>query len=153
MSTGADLAASGTTGSSRAAITEQGRRCVFVIADDLPRWLAANTAAVLGVALGAHGLIPLGPELPDAENSAHPGIGATPLPILTAAGDELPALRHKALELGIFVIDFNDAAQYSKTYDEYESRLLSGTRSYLGLALCGPKKPVLSITGNLRSLR
>jgi hypothetical protein len=140
-------------GTSRDPITEQGLRCVLVVAEELPRWLAANTTAVLGVALGAHQLIPAGPDLPDGEGSTHPGIGTTPLPVLTAPGEELSALRHKAMELGVFVIDFNDAARDSKTYDEYEGTLAGRSVSYLGLALYGPKKQVNSVAGNLRNLR
>jgi hypothetical protein len=140
-------------GVTREPITAGGRRCALVIAEELPRWLAANAAAVLGVALGAHGLIPVGPDLRDEAGSLHPGIGTTPLPVLTTRAEELPALRDKALELGIFVIDFNEAAHSSATYNEYEKKLRAMHMSYLGLALCGAKKQVLSVTGNLKSLR
>lgn len=140
-------------GATREPITAGGRRCTLVIADDLPRWLAANAAAALGVAMGAHGLIPVGPDLRDEAGSLHPGIGTTPLPVLTARAEELPALRDKALELGLSVIDFNDAAHASATYDEYEKHMLAKPVAYLGLALCGPKKQILSVTGNLRSLQ
>lgn len=140
-------------GRARASITAEGRRCALVVAEELPRWLAANTAAVMGVALGAHGLIPLGPDLPDATGSLHRGIGTTPLPVLTAQAQELPALREKALELDLFVIDFSTAAHESATYDEYEESLLSKPIGYLGLAMRGPKKSILSVTGNLRTLR
>jgi hypothetical protein len=57
------------------------------------------------------------------------------------------------MELGVFVIDFNDAARDSKTYDEYEGTLAGRSVSYLGLALYGPKKQVNSVAGNLRNLR
>lgn len=127
--------------------------CVLVLDDALPRWLAANTTAVLGVALGAHGLIQAGPELPDAEGVSHPGIGTRPLPVLTATREELPALRHKATESNITVIDFNDAARNSHSYDEYERNLLAEDTDYLGLALYGPRKAVKSLSGNLKSLR
>lgn len=127
--------------------------CVLVVDDALPRWLTANATAVLGVAVGAHGLVTAGPALPDSEGSWHPGIGTMPLPILSAPRDDLPAVRRKALEQDIMVIDFNDAAKESRVYDEYRERLLSGASGYLGLALIGRKKAVRSITGNLRSLR
>lgn len=128
-------------------------RCALVLADELPRWLAANSAAVLGVALAGHGLIPVGPDLLDMTAEKHPGIGTMPLPILTAPGDELPQLRRTAIERGIFVIDFNSAAHSSHTYDEYEKLLGDGPVNYLGLALHGARKAVTSVCGNLKSLR
>jgi hypothetical protein len=127
--------------------------CILVVDEALPRWLAANTTAVLGVALGAHGLIQAGPELSDADGCYHPGIGTMPLPVLAATRDELPALRFKATESHISVIDFNDAARSSRSYDEYEQQLLSGSVGYLGLALFGPRKAVKSLSGNLKSFR
>ncbi|MFC4563608.1 DUF2000 domain-containing protein [Nocardiopsis mangrovi] len=127
--------------------------CVLIVDDALPRWLAANTAAVLGVALGAHGLIGLGPELPDADGVLHPGIGDTPLPVLASPREGLPALRAKARESGLFVVDFNDAARLSRNYGEYKERLAAGSAGYLGLALHGSRKAVRSISGNLKSLR
>jgi hypothetical protein len=128
-------------------------RCILVLDDELPRWLAANATAVLGVALGGHGRIPLGPDLPDGSGDLHPGIGTVPLPILTAPAHELPALRRKALELGIFVVDFNGAAYQSKTYDQYQDLLGATELSYLGLGMHGSAKPLRSLTGNLRSLK
>ncbi|WP_242907203.1 DUF2000 domain-containing protein [Actinomadura terrae] len=128
-------------------------RCALVVAEELPRWLAANTTAVLGVALGAHGLIPAGPDLEDHEGGRHPGIGTVPLPVLAAPSGELAPLRLKALKLGIVVIDFNEAARNSRTYDEYEKRLSTEPIGYLGLALHGPKKAITSVSGNLKSLR
>lgn len=128
-------------------------RCVLIVDAELPRWLIANTTAVLGVAIGAHGRIPLGPNLRDHLDSHHPGIGMMPLPILAASAEELPSLRQKALGMDIFVIDFNTAALESHTYTEYEQRLLCGKVGYLGLALHGSAKALSSLTGNLRSLR
>jgi Protein of unknown function (DUF2000) len=73
-----------------------GTRCVLVVdkAVDkaLPPWLIANTTAVLSVALGAHGVILLGPETVDFNGEKHPGIGAMLLPILAAASTELSEL-------------------------------------------------------------
>lgn len=138
---------------SRGDVLPSNSRCVLVVADELPKWLAVNSAAILGVALAAHGLIPIGPDLLDASGVKHPGIGTTPLPILAAPGDELSQLRSTAIEKGIFVIDFNSAAHNSHTYDEYEKLLADEPVDYLGLALHGPKKAVTSVSGNLKSLR
>jgi hypothetical protein len=148
-------AADETGGSDAAAVTERvkGIRCVLVIDQDLPRWLTVNTAAVLGVALGGHGIVPMGPSLLDNGGSEHPGIGALPLPVLAAPGPELPALRQISLKSGLFVIDFNSAARDSREYPEYEQKLASAEPSYLGIAIHGSAKLVTSITGNLRSLR
>lgn len=127
--------------------------CVLVLDDELPRWLAANATAVLGVALGAHGLIQAGPELPDADGHYHRGIGTIPLPVLSSPREELPALHLKAIESNITVIDFNDAARNSRSYSEYEQQLLAEPVGYLGLALFGARKSVKSVSGNLKSLR
>ncbi|MHA6799833.1 DUF2000 domain-containing protein [Salinifilum ghardaiensis] len=126
---------------------------MLVIDEEIPRWLAANTTAVLGVALGAHGMIQAGPELQDVDGHYHPGIGTSPLPVLGASREELPALRLKAIESNITVIDFNDAARNSRSYGEYEQRLQVGPVGYLGLALFGARKAVKSVSGNLKSLR
>jgi hypothetical protein len=91
-------------------------RCVLVVDPEQPAWLTANTAAVLGVALGGHGLIPLGPGVADAQGEKHPGIGALPLPILAALAEKLPELRRKAQDVGLVVVDFNAAAHGSRTY-------------------------------------
>ncbi|WP_175454946.1 DUF2000 domain-containing protein [Actinopolyspora saharensis] len=124
-----------------------------MIDEELPRWLASNATAVLGVALGAHGLIQAGPELPDTDGHYHPGIGTTPLPVLASPREELPALRLKAINSNITVLDFNDAARNSRSYDEYEQKLLTESIGYLGLALFGARKAVKSVSGNLKSLR
>jgi hypothetical protein len=130
-----------------------GIRCVLVIDPDLPRWLIVNAAAVLGVAIGANGRVPLGPSVRDVRGSDHPGIGALPLPILAAPEVDLPLLRQKALSAGLFVVDFNSVARDSRVYPEYEKQLALSEPSYLGLAIHGDAKLVTSVTGNLRSLR
>ncbi len=76
-----------------------------------------------------------------------------PLPVLTAQREELSALRTKARELGLYVIDFNDAARQSRNYDEYKEKLSGKPVGYLGLALYGKKQAIRSIAGNLKSLR
>lgn len=130
-----------------------GTRCVLVVDRALPPWLIANTTAVLSVALGAHGAIPLGPETVDSNGEKHPGIGAMPLPILAAASTELPELRRKAHDSGLFVVDFNTAARDSRTYPEYEHKVANEQVSYLGIAIYGAARAVTSIAGNLKSLR
>lgn len=128
-------------------------RCALVVDEEVPRWLLANATAVLGVALGVHGRIGLGPDLPDVTGDLHAGIGAMPLPILTAPAGELPALRRKGLELGLFVVDFNEAALRSRTYDEYRVALGAIDPGYVGLGVHGQGQAVRSLTGNLRSLK
>ncbi|MFI7103429.1 DUF2000 domain-containing protein [Streptomyces sp. NPDC050161] len=126
--------------------------CVLVLDDELPRWLAANTAAVLGIALGAHGLIKAGPDLADAAGSLHPGIGTTPVPVLGSPRSALPLVRQKAMAAGVTVIDFNEAARKSKSYEEYEKHFLADPLDYLGIALHGPRKAVKSVSRSLKSL-
>jgi len=134
-------------------VSRNASRCVLIVDADLPRWLVANSAAVLGVALGAHGYIAHGPDLPDSSGSMHPGIGVMPLPILAASASDLPGLRQKALDARAVVIDFNAAARDSRTYPEYEDKLARDVPEYLGIAVHGPAAVVTSLTGNLKSLR
>lgn len=53
-------------------------------------------------------------------------------------------------------IDFTDLAQGCKTYEEFIEKMSKSpadSLQYLGLTLCGPKKKVNKLTGNLPLLR
>ena len=52
------------------------------------------------------------------------------------------------------MVDFNDAALKSRTYDEYRDTLCAAAEpSYLGLGVYGAGRAMRSLTGNLRSLK
>jgi hypothetical protein len=131
-------------------------KVAIVVDSAMPSGLAANTAAVLALTLGSRVGSLLGPDLKDADGSVHLGITTVPIPILTAATDALKALRRAALEDQLLVVDFTDCAQRTRTYEDYESLLAEGseaTMTYLGVALCGPRKNVQRLTGSLPLLR
>ena len=119
--------------------------------------LAANTAAVLAMSLGhrVQGLI--GSDLPDGNGNNHLGITNTPIPILTATAGQVKEIREQAAgDDRLLVVDFTDHAQRSTTYDAYADALRDATGesiTYLGVALYGPSKPVLRLTGSLALLR
>lgn len=129
----------------------------MVIDSDLPVGLQVNTAAVLGVTLGkiVDGLT--GDDLKDASGQPHVGITTVPIPVLRADAATIADLRERAAAIDdLLVVDFTDIAQTSKRYEEYADRLGStsaGELTYLGVALCGDKKPVNRLTGSLSLLR
>ena len=135
-----------------------GTKTVIVVNDDLPAGLVANAAAVLALTLGRRidGLI--GPDLKDASGQVHAGITTVPLPVLRANDGVLRRIRDEAGGNGgaLLIVDFTDAAQQTRTYDEY-TRRLAGTAgddlSYLGVALHGPAKVVNRFTGSLPLVR
>ena len=54
------------------------------------------------------------------------------------------------------VVDFSDLAQSCKTYDEFIGKMGGASEAdltYLGLAICGPKKKVNKLTGRMALLR
>ncbi len=131
-------------------------KCVFVINADLPLGLITNTAAVLALSVGAR-LPIVGPDLMDGSGNRHAGLTTVPLPILKASPDVLGPLRERATSAeGCIVIDVSDVAQTTKNYSDYEALLRSRateTLKYLGLAIAGPAKTILKMTGNLPLLR
>jgi len=134
-------------------------KCVMLINRDLPLGLIANTAAVLAVSLGQKFTDIVGEDLTGPDGSLHPGI--TQLPILILNGDDtsIREIRQKVIENpqpGLYYVDFCDAAQQSKVYDEYKQRLACTPPEqlhYLGLALCGSNKQIERLTGNIGLLR
>ena len=54
------------------------------------------------------------------------------------------------------VVDFYDLAQECKTYDAYIGKMTSTLESrlnYIGIAVCGNKKQINKLTGNMLLLR
>lgn len=134
-------------------------KVAIVVDATMPAGLAANTAAVLALTLGRRVDALVGHDLKDGDGSLHPGITTTPLPILTAATDTIRTIRNEAAAGaidGMFVVDFTNCAQRTRTYDDYAEQLEAASGEaivYLGVAVCGPKKAVQRLTGSLPLLR
>lgn len=134
-------------------------KCVIVIDESLPPGIIANTAAILGITLGAKMPDVVGRDVPDAEGNAHSGIIQFPVPILKGDTKKLKELRKKLFDArfnDLTAVDFSDLAQSCKTYDEFISRMASCPEQelrYIGMAICGDKKKVSKLTGNMPLLR
>lgn len=132
-------------------------KCVIIINEELPLGLIANTAAVLSLTIGRTVESIIGPDIYDASGGKHVGITNTPIPILKSNAEEIRQLREKAVALNhLLVVDFCDAAQTTKTYEEYTNKIGSfqaSELSYLGIAIYGSKKNVNKLTGNMPLLR
>ncbi len=127
-------------------------KCVMVLEEGLSSGLAVNTAGVLAFTLGRElgGIV--GPSVVDGSGESHLGITTVPIPILRAGEEEIRAIRAKAGEADLLVVDFTDAAQTSKTYEQYTRKMAavaSEDLRYLGVALYGDRKAVNSLTGSL----
>ncbi len=132
-------------------------KCVLIIDEQLPAGLAVNTGVVLAFTLGSRLAALIGPDVPDGSGQIHPGITTLPFPILKARADQIKAIRLRAGEMeSLFVVDFTDAAQTSKEYQDYTAKLAAlpaGELQYLGLALYGKREAVSKLTGSLPLLR
>lgn len=135
------------------------KRCAFVIDAALPLGLIANTAAVLSLSLGRFAPDLVGPSLHDASGAEHSGITTAVMPILKSDSEGIRALRTKAAgraDPDLFIVDVTDAAQSTKSYDDYKSKLAEAPVDklrYLGICLYGPEALIKSLTGNLPLLR
>lgn len=133
------------------------KKCVIVVDENLPVGLTANTAAILGVTLGARLPEVVGANVRDGEGNEHLGIIGFPVPILKASADMLKKLRfslYDKLHDDLTVVDFTDIAQSCKTYGEFIDKIGSTEDlCYFGIAICGDKKKVNSLTGSLPLLR
>lgn len=134
-------------------------KCIMIVDEGLPRGIIANTTAALGISLASieDGLV--GKKLKDKNGRLHEGVTNIPIPILTLDHVNIKELYDRLYEHGdedILMIGFNNVAQRSLHYDDYEMKLSSVTKDdigYLGLCLYGPKKKINKITGNLKMLR
>lgn len=134
-------------------------KCVMIVDSDLPSGVQVNTAAVLGVSLASEIKGLTGKKLIDKDGILHEGVTNVPIPILTLSCEELKQKYNQLLKINdneIRVIGFNDVAQKSLEYDDYEMKL-SQTKNnninYLGICIYGPKKKVNKLTGNIKMLR
>lgn len=134
-------------------------KCVIVADGALPPGLVANTAAILGITLGKYRPEAVGPDVADGSGLFHPGIIAFPVPVLRGDGESLRALRKKLRTppfSALFAVDFSDLAQGCRTYGEFREKMAAApadSLQYLGIAVCGEKRLVNRLTGNLPLLR
>ena len=137
----------------------ENEKCVIIIDESLPLGVIANTAAILGVTLGMKLPGIVGPDVTDRGGRVHMGIIRFPVPVLKATREHLYSLRAKLFSAeyaGLTVVDFSSLAQNCRTYDEFISKLSACPEeelSYAGIAVCGSKKKVNRLTGNMPLLR
>ncbi|WP_457983183.1 DUF2000 domain-containing protein [Bacillus paralicheniformis] len=134
-------------------------KCALIIDESLPLGLIANTAAILGAALGKNNPGLLGEHVTDGSGIDHLGIVKLPIPILKGNAELLHQLRQKLLTdefNDILTVDFTDVAQGIHTYEAYIETFQSTAASdysYFGIGVCGDKKKVARLTGSLALLR
>ena len=134
-------------------------KCVLVIDEAMPRGLAANTAAILGITWGRLRPELVGEDVTDAAGAIHPGIIRTPVPVLAGGPGVFQALRRRLAGpefSDVAAVDFTDLAQSCRTYGEYIEKMAAAAPEdlrYLGLALRGPRRQVGRLTGRLPLLR
>lgn len=134
-------------------------KCVVILEEELPRGMAANTAAILGLTMGRNRPEVIGSDVTDQAGKVHLGIIEFPVPVLRGDRKKLREIREKLHRPGyqeLTVADFSDLAQGCKTYDEFIRKMAATAEAelrYLGLAICGPKKLVDQLTGSLPLLR
>lgn len=135
----------------------QNEKCVMVIDENLPLGFAANTAAIMGITLGKQMPEVVGEDVRDRLGREHLGIIEFPVPVLKASPERLQALREELYQpefQSLTVVDFSDLAQGCKTYHEFIGKMGEEDElRYLGLAICGEKKKVNRLTGNMPLLR
>ena len=137
----------------------QNEKCVMVIDEQLPLGIIANTAAIMGITLGKEMPEVVGADVTDKTGNEHLGIIAFPVPILKGNMESIKAIREKLYEpyfADLIVVDFSDLAQGCKTYEEFIGKMKEVSEidlNYFGVAICGAKKKVNKLTGNLPLLR
>lgn len=134
------------------------KKCVMVIDPELSTGMISNTAAVLALTLGkkVEGII--GSKVYDAEGRPHEGITTMPIPILKGHKEKIKELRDTIATdyPDLLLIDFSNAAQTTKKYEDYTNKIAQFTSEdleYLGITIYGDKKTVNKLTGSLSLLR
>lgn len=134
-------------------------KCVIVVDENLPLGIITNTAAILGITIGMKKPDVVGDDVFDSEGNLHTGIIQFPVPILKGNTEILKMLRTKLFEpqfAELTVVDFSDLAQGCKTYDEFIGKMANTSEvklNYIGIAICGNKKQINKLTGNMSLLR
>lgn len=133
------------------------KKCVIIIDRDLPLGLIANTAAILGITIGAKMPEAVGENVSDGAGCEHMGIIEFPVPVLKASSERLGRLRLSLYDKefsDLTAVDFSDIAQSCKTYDEFIDKLGAAEDiRYFGIALCGDRKKISRLTGSLPLLK
>lgn len=137
----------------------QNNKFVFIIDEDLPVGILANTAGIIGITLGKYIPEAVGDNVFDRDGNMHIGITKLPVPILKANRDKIKIIRsllyHSEFS-DLIVVDFSDIAQRCKTYDEFVEKMANTEESelaYFGIGIYGSKKLVNRLTGNLPLLK
>lgn len=134
-------------------------KCVMILDEHLPLGIIANTAAIMGITLGKKMPKIVGPDVTDKTGTPHLGIIAFPIPMLRGTAESIKAIRQKLYEpeySDLTVADFSDLAQRCKTYDEFIDKMKDVSEAdlaYFGIAICGAKKKINKLTGNIPLLR
>lgn len=135
------------------------KKCVLIIDNTQPAGIIANTASVLSITLGKEIEGIVSHDVYDKQGEKHLGITQMPIPILGTSRDKIKEIRQKLLSLGmegLVMVDFSNIAQQSKTYDNYETAMLTSDENdiyYIGIGICGDKKTINKATGNLSLIR
>ncbi len=137
----------------------ENEKCVIIVDENLPLGSIANVAAILGITMGMKIPNIVGNDVLDLEGNPHIGIIQFPVPILKGNTKILKTLRTKLFEpqfAELTVVDFSDLAQGCKTYDEFIGKMANTSEiklNYIGIAMCGNKKQINKLTGNMLLLR
>ena len=134
-------------------------KCVMILDERLPFGIIANTAAILGITLGKAMPEVVGADVTDKTGREHAGIIQFPVPILKGDTESIKVLRERLYEpefSDVTVVDFSDLAQGCKTYDEFSGKMKDAAEedlNYFGIAMCGAKKKINKLTGQMPLLR
>lgn len=137
----------------------QNEKCVMIIDENQPIGIIANTTAILGITMGMKNNDVVGDDVADKDSNMHMGIIKFPVPILKGSKELIKELRTELFSekySDLMVADFSELAQGCKTYDEYIDKMADCSEtdlSYIGIAICGNKKKINKLTGNLPLLR
>ena len=121
-------------------------KCVMIVNENLPRGIIANTTAALGISIASLQDGMTVKKLMDRNGRIHESITNVPIPILALPVNDVKVLYDNLLELNdkdLKVIGFNDVAQNSHHYEEYEARLLQTAKdniNYLGIYIWTKEK-------------
>lgn len=140
-------------------MNDKNKKCVMILDEYMPLGIIANTSAILGITLGRKIPDVVGDDVTDKDGFTHIGIIKFPVPILKGNKETIKTLRQKLYSdeySDVTVVDFSELAQSCKTYDEFMDKMSvtdENNLSYIGIAICGNKKKINKLTGNLPLLR
>ncbi len=137
----------------------ENEKCVIIVDESLPAGMIANTAAILGITMGMKMPDVVGCDVTDADGNRHRGIIQFPVPILKGNAQTLRQLRGKLFSeeyADLIAADFTDLAQGCRVYHEFIEKMAvcpEKDLSYIGIAICGAKKKINRLTGNMPLLK